>query len=377
MNKEPIDIDKILPFGEMLRGFMEQSFISKDDLKNTLRQRGVFTSSNEKQDSIPILVTTILSSDEFDYLRECQNTKEDNPKVITQSVKWESSDSLLESLPDRFDVNSVLELEFSNFSVSGTPNFVPVDGNPDHLRLDFDIEREDLARNWASNKSSFSGSLELQRVTSGDDVKLIITHTADETKYVGQKASQSIVRHFKNKNKVSESARVEKILFSRFSNTNRIKYFMSLTKGIASTILSFVDIVDIEFSPDKDQTLPESMQWMQKRIEDLKINGQALHKTFFLGESKHHDYILLYKIDVRYKFDIKGLTGQCVFSIGFPEYGKNREENSEFEVNVKSMSFDEIPRGTNRIEVKKALLKELESMKMAQFKVHSDLPSAV
>jgi len=298
MNKEPIDIDKILPFGEMLRGFMEQSFISKSDLKNTLRQRGVFTSSNEKQDSIPILVTTVLSSDEFDSLRECQNSKEDNPKVITQSVKWESSDSLLDSLPELFDINSILDLEFSNFSVAGSPNFVPIDGNPDHLKMEFDIEREDLARNWASNKSHFSGSLELQRVTSGSDVTksvlmLIITHTADETKYVGQKTTQSIVRHFKNK--VSESARIEKILFSKFSNSNRIKYFMSLTKEIKSEMFSFVDIVDIEFSPDKEKTLPESMQWMQKRIEDLKINGQTLHKTSFLGESDHHDYILLYK----------------------------------------------------------------------------------
>lgn len=28
MNKEPEDIDQILPYGELLRGFMEQSFIA-------------------------------------------------------------------------------------------------------------------------------------------------------------------------------------------------------------------------------------------------------------------------------------------------------------------------------------------------------------
>ena len=373
MNKEPIDIEKILPYGEMLRGFMEQPFISKSDLKSTLRHKGIFTSSSEKQDSIPILVTTLLSSDEFDYLRECQNTKEDNPKVITQSVKWDSKDSLLDSLPDRFDVNTILDLEFSNFTVSGTPNFVPIAGNPNHLKMEFNIEREDLAKNWASNKSTFSGSLELERVMSGDDVKLIITHTADETKYVGQKASQSIVKHFRKKNKISENAKIEKILFSQFSNPNRINYFMSLTREIDSHILTFSDIVDIEFSPDKEKTLPENMEWMQRRIEDLKINGQALHKTFFFDEASHHEFILLYKTDARYKFDIKGLTGQCVISVGFPEYGKYREENSEFEVNVKTMNFDDIPKGTNRMEIKKILLRELESMKMSQFKIHADL----
>ena len=141
MNKEPRDIDQILPHGEMLRGFMEQSFVSKSDLKDLLRSRGVFTCNSDKQDSIPILMSTVLSPIEFDHLRECQNQKEDNPKIVTQTIEWDADKNLLESLPDHFNLNSMLDLEFSNFKVNGSPNFIPVNGNQDHLKMDFNIER--------------------------------------------------------------------------------------------------------------------------------------------------------------------------------------------------------------------------------------------
>jgi hypothetical protein len=163
MKKEPDDIDQFLPCGEMLRGFMEQPFVNRDDLKKVLRNRGVFTSNVEKHDMIPILSATILSPSEFDYLRECQNSREDNPKIITQTIEWQSEDTLFESVPENFEINSFLDLEFSNYKVIGSPTFIPIEGNPNHIKIDFSIEREDLSKNWATNKSIFSGSLELKR----------------------------------------------------------------------------------------------------------------------------------------------------------------------------------------------------------------------
>ena len=49
MQNVPDNIDLLLPSGEALRGFMEQSFISPTDLKRTLRGRGIFLNRNEKE----------------------------------------------------------------------------------------------------------------------------------------------------------------------------------------------------------------------------------------------------------------------------------------------------------------------------------------
>ena len=86
MQKAPDDIDVLLPFGEALRGFLEQPFIAPADLRHTLRSRGVFLSRSEKRDTIPTLVCLLLCPREFDELRECQSSREDNPKQITRTL---------------------------------------------------------------------------------------------------------------------------------------------------------------------------------------------------------------------------------------------------------------------------------------------------
>lgn len=371
MNKEPQDIDQILPFGEMLRSFMEQSFISKNDLKELLRSKGIFISSSEKQDSIPILMRTILSPGEFDQLKESQNSKEDNPKIITQSIEWQSNDTLIESLPDRFDLNSILELDFSNFKVVGSPNFISINDDPNHIKIDFEVERDDLSKSWASTKTVFPGSLELKRVIQNKEVKLVVTHTANETKYVANKTSSNLISHFKKKGFIDEKMELSKILYNSFTNAKRIDYFLDMSKNFKSSLLKFKDLIDIEFSPDKVNTLPDGMQWMEKRIDDLKMNGQSLHKTLFVKEKRYHSFIELYRVDASFTFDYKGITGNCTISLNFPDYGKSKDVNSELEINVKSIVTDTILKDFSRSELKKILLKEFENLKLENYKKHA------
>jgi hypothetical protein len=374
MNKEPDDMDQILPYGEMLRGFMEQSFVGKSNLKDLLRNRGVFTHSSEKNDTIPILSATLLSPSEFDYLRECQNSKEDNPKIITQMIEWQSEDTLLDSVPEKFDVNSILDLDFANYKVVGSPSFVPVNNDPNCIKMNYLVERKDMSKSWATNKSLFPGSLELKRMGEGNDVKLVVTHTANETKYVATKVSSGLVKHFKDKGHINPSNDVEKILFSKFSNAKRIEYLLSITKNCSSYVLEFVDIVDIEFSPDTDNSLPEGIGWMEQKIEDLKLNGNALHQTIFFKDKNYHDFLHLYNVDAKFKFNVKSegkeLNGECVMSIGFPDYGRTKSLNAEMEVNIRNMSFDIILKGISKSEIKQILLKEIENQKIENFKSH-------
>lgn len=370
MNKEPQDIDQILPHGEMLRGFMEQSFVTKGDLKEVLRNRGIFTHTIEKANTIPILLSTILSPGEFDFLRECQISKEDNPKVITQAIKFDSKETLFDSIPEDLDVNSILDLEYANFKVTGSPAFIPVDNNHERIKIDFTVERKDMSKNWATTNNIFTGSLELSKIIETDEVKIIVTHTASETRQVATKLASNMVRHFKDKGLIDSSASVEKILFSRFSNSKRISFLFSLTKESRSQMLEFFDIVDVQFSPDTCNPLQEGIDWMEQKIADLKLNGSTLHQTIFFTDIKYHEFICLYNVDSKFKFDVQGLTGQCIFSVGFPDYSK---EKKEMEVNIKSISLNNSPISGSKSEIKQILLREIENQKIISFKLYSDV----
>jgi hypothetical protein len=236
--------------------------------------------------------------------------------------------------------------------------------------MDFSVEREDMSKNWATNKSTFSGSLELKRMEEEGDVKIVVTHTANETKYVASKVSSSLVKHFKDKGHIDQSKKVEKILFSRFSNSGRIKYLLSLTENSKLIMLDFVDIVDIEFSPDTSNPLPQGIEWMEQKIDDLKLNGSALHQTFFFDNKSYYDFLHLYNVDSKFKFNVRGLTGECVISVGFPDYGRIKNHEAEMEVNIRNMSFDIYPKVISKSEIKQILLKEIENQKITNFKYY-------
>jgi len=156
--------------------------------------------------------------------------------------------------------------------------------------------------------------LELKKVRQGKEVKLVVTHTANETKYVASKATSGIVRHFKDKKHVGAADEIKKIEFRLFSNPGRIHYFFSLTQKANSSLLKFEDLVDVEFSPASTSPLPEKIKWMEKNIEDLKLNGKGLQNTFFVKDIDLHPFVHLYHVLARYQFDYKGLIGKCVLT---------------------------------------------------------------
>lgn len=370
MNSQPKDVDQILPYGEMLRGFLEQPFIGKRDLKELLRRRGVFICGSEKNDTIPILMSTLLSPDEFDWLLECQKTHEDNLKIITQTIPWNSADPLLNALPEDFQLSFVCQDIFANYNVAGSPNFVVIGGDKNHIKLEFNVERTDMTKNFSTTKSLFTGFVDMEHDPKTKKLKIVLGHTATETKSVANKASSALIKHFKEIGAIKPTDDIKRILFSSFCNESRINFILEMTQHSTSQTLPFEDILDFEVAPDSTMTLPEGIQWMEKKIEDLKINGKALHKTFFLQDDKYHKFLHLHNIEAKFHFEIETFKGMCVVGIGFPEYCRGKNLNSELEVNVKSISFDVSPKGVIKTDIKKEILKEIEILKMLAFDKH-------
>ena len=88
MNVEHKDINKFIPYGEMLRGYSSQNLISKADIDRILRERGIFALNQEKAYTVPILQTLLLSPKEFEELRHSFSEREDNEKTISREIPW-------------------------------------------------------------------------------------------------------------------------------------------------------------------------------------------------------------------------------------------------------------------------------------------------
>lgn len=89
MNTLHKDINKIIPFGEFLRGFINQRYITVSDLSRVLRERGIFVLNHEKDIMVPVMQNLLLSPTEFDKIRYSFSEKEDNEKKILKGNNME------------------------------------------------------------------------------------------------------------------------------------------------------------------------------------------------------------------------------------------------------------------------------------------------
>jgi hypothetical protein len=366
MIEESKSINDILPFGEALRSFCVQPFISKSDLVKHLRNRGIFIHNSEKKASVPIILTLLNSPKEFDFLRECQIVNEDSPKNVTRTIEWNSQSSILEALSTGIDVNKLSKDEFCNYKLMGSPNFVPVDGNPDKIRLEYDLERIDNSRNFFRSKDRFKGTVEFEKVVINKQVSLVLTHTSQETKRVNQKIAIGIVSHFRDNGHIKNDSIIRKILLSSFTNEQRIQFLWNLIGAVSDDDFEFANnIIDVGFCPDDRQTFPEDIKWMETRVNSLKVHGSDLQNTFFLDDKNYHQYFIFGNIDARYKFNFENIKGSCVISYAFPNFLSDK--NAEFEIDVVALNLEENKRNWSRNHIKGYLLKRVEKHKIEEF----------
>ncbi|WP_076419782.1 hypothetical protein [Colwellia sp. UCD-KL20] len=348
----------ILPYGDTLRDYLNDSSITKSELRSIIRRRGVFVAVEEKSSYVPLLVRTGLTPCELQELQESIITKEENPKRQTQSVKCKAgSQSLISSLPLNYKISEVAKKPFSNYKVLGSPSFKPVDNNPDFIELNFTVERYDHTQNWVKNTTQFSGKVKLQKKNDNLDINISLSHTSPETKEVANKIVTDVIKQLKSNNCIEQNESVNKIRFKDFSNEDRIIFLNKLSQDNKEYELNFRDTKDIGFSPDPSDNFPDEISWMQKDITNLALQGKSLHSTVFFRNKSFHKHIQIHKIEASYTFDYSGkYYGSCNITYEFPEFSTKNDVNAELIIKVTNVRFRDNKSGISQSKMKEILL---------------------
>lgn len=367
MQTNPEDIDIILPFGELLRGFLEQPLIGKADLRMVLRARGVFVGRGEKCDTIPLLISSLLSPAEFDILRERLATREDSPKTINQYFTWLSDRPLLESIPDTLNIAELIKDDFVNYKVLGSPTFVPIGAAGDQIRVDFDIERRDLSKSWFASTNKFTGSIELARIMEGSTVKLVMTHTADETKQLAQRITHRLTNHFRESAVIPSEGGILRILFGDFTNAERVLFFLNLTADIHEDQFTFQEIVDFAVCPAQDGQFPAELKWMEKNVRELNLKGKELQDNLFVKNKKYHDSLLFFRMEARFAFTSHAATGVCGITFEFADFNPDNPLKCEFETTISHLTLAADFAHLSKAKTKEELLRLIDPFTHKQY----------
>lgn len=361
MNIEHRDIDKFIPFGEALRGFVNQKFITPPVLQSILKERGIFVLNADKDYMVPIMQTLLLSPAEFDKVRDAFARKEDNEKKISREISFSANTTLYQSDIMQIDVDDFIKRQLPTCKIKQSIRFVQVDNNPNHLTAKFTLIRNDINKCWYEQTNEFSGSVAI--INENGKGAIRITHTSSETKDFAEYIIRNQIRLYKAKGLLNDDARPQKILYSTFTNTTRFAFFFRLTTKIENNeIFNFVDIKDISIKPQEDCALPVEILWMEN-IQRLIISGKSLSEKSFMKEEKFYRNLELWSVDATFEYDYKGQKGTLCICFGFPEYNSKRG-NAEFEVNIKSLAPEKSLTAKEKRELMSKLLSEMDKQKL-------------
>lgn len=105
----------ILPIGDNLRNMLNKTIISDNDLHTILKEKGIFTCSNNREKTIPMFSSLIISPSEFEKLKEKQKTKEEKEKKRSSTIKCNiQNEKLIEILP-KINFNEFIDTRYMNY----------------------------------------------------------------------------------------------------------------------------------------------------------------------------------------------------------------------------------------------------------------------
>lgn len=352
-----------LPTRDFLRQLIAQPYVKVSELKNILRTRGIFVSKEDKILLANILIKTGLSAEEYIQLKDSYKAKEDNPKFQTRQIKWSSEIPLFDALSKELDFRHLLDDNFGTIKLSSEPSFfLPDSMNKNLIRLNIDLERKDITKNWGESTSYHKGYIELEKNPSSLEVQLNLCYTSKEVKDFGNKLTKFLIGSFKKDKHIVENVKIVSIRFHDFDNKGRVKFLNELSYDWNLNELYFKDTKDLQFSPENlDDKAPENLKWMKDTIDDLKLKGKSIHSTFFVSNKEYHEYIKLYKIACDYSFAFTEYEGTCRINYEFHDIDSH---NSELVVDITNLNLSVSKIKISKDIIKIRLLKLLDTKKI-------------
>lgn len=352
-----------IPTGDYLRQILGNSLVKPKDVRDILKRRGVFSSSNDKKHLVPLLVKTGVSPEEFLSLKDSIKTKEENPKVQTRKVPWISDCSLLEAMPEDFEFFDLIDDPFGIISISNNPVFVAAEdgSNPNHLIAEIEILRKDQTQNFGEIDSFHKCSLELKIDDSDKDLDITIKHSSRESLNYLNKVSRALNKRFKDEG-VIETEKTERVLFDSFDNEGRINFLMDLSASDDVRMTSG-EVKKIHISPDnKVGDIPKSIDWIEENIEDLMLQGKDLADSIFIKKIDYRKYFKIYTLFRRYAVNPGANEGVCVIKYYFVESGDG--SSSELAMEVENLNLKKKIGVSDKAKIKMDILKKFDKKKI-------------
>ena len=357
-----------LPQGNNIRHLLVKSSISEPSINSFLKEKGVFLGRAEKNNSVPLLMKSLISPDDFENLYALQKIKEESVKHRTASITCSKDFRLSEVFNETLNINQAIKDRHTyrpDYKVVGTPNFY-FDGESTAI-FDYQIERDNALNDWTDNKTYHRGSLRVDKDSTGNvHISVQQNSTAKETQEVNSIVVTYIKERLASQALIKVDETFTSIRFNDFDTSSRIKFLYSFANDL-SIYTTFQSLTDLNLFLDPGVTSHDDIETFLKEIENLRLKGKSLHNHVFINSDKYHDKLQCASINLKYKLNYQGVEGAMYLFLSFPEFIKSRSIYSELQIQINFSLGNIKKRTTTERNIRKEILVKLDKVKLMKF----------
>lgn len=332
----PLDFRASVPFGSDLRVLLNSDMISPGDIHDLLQEKGVFVGTSEKQVTVPILSSTLLTPPEFVRLIEASVSRELAPKVRTYQYDLERVDAdWVAAIRQEFKGDSFASLidTTGNIKIKSAPT-ITLEGK-DRLRISYTLSRQDFSQDWIRREVEYPGEIILEQKGSGLVLEAALSRTSKDTNDFNRRILGRAASALKKGNFIKKEE-ANKITYASFEDSERVLFFKKLTAGTAGS-LELGSVNDMEIG--RDEGMPElpddpKISWMNQTVRKIIIDGERLNDIFLISDDQYYEYYYIQRMDVTFKYIFGQNSGTARISFHFTPSKPEERLQAEFEFEV-------------------------------------------
>lgn len=358
----------ILPYGDILKPFLNTDAITANDLKIFLAKKGIFAKNADKANLINLMTTLLFSPNELEDFKSLIDVKDKTPHTTNEHYTIKKDDSL-ENIFKKVNPNFDNITEGLNTKIVNTNlKFEQNAKNKSEFILNLTTEIKDPTSSLLVNTKW--GKIEIVVKKDSDRIVVVTQNTiTKEDKYIANRALKLLHQEFKQIDFVEETK--IKVMFNHFSsNLERVNFLLSFTNVSSSLIFKTPDIRSIKFKFDDDTEIPEKFKDKADKDLIIKFDGKNLTTLTELSIEDAKGSIFLEEIKVLYKFDFLNIqNGFYYVTYNFSKALKNKPEiNGVFSSTPWLCKSPNIKGLSNIQGLEKELSKEIERLKIEKLK---------
>jgi len=338
-----VDLGMILPIGNELEPILGQREITVAFLNGLLRKRKILSNSQDKEEVIQLYKELVLTPIEIKAILQQLREKEENLKIRNEKIELANPEVKLSEIANNELVNirKIGGDLYGNFNIVGTPSFARnTTGSTQTLTLSYTLEKRATNADYIKSRRRYQSEIALTKKTGSSKVIITSKYSANETREINSKLIKKILKKGK-KDKLVKKKPSEKITFGCFTNAFRVRFLLDCLNCDHSAFF-FDKITDLDLKPDENLDLneQEKLAWISDKVSTIRLSGQKLEETFFITDNKCHPYILIWRLEVRFRFSSTECKGMFKVLFIFTGNPRSLKDNYRFDYSISEFKLD-------------------------------------